>query len=162
MNDENETLEAPALKAERLVKLLSDQRRALVTAGCDETILVQYAALIRFLKSATANEIGRIFVEPAITRKTEAEETEWSDEQVSNMPGAKVQSVIDDDSTLRKLLERIAILRFHVPRGSMRSFSNRQMLVAKLLTLLQNEQTHATIETVARGQVEPHGTRPKD
>ena len=133
----------------------------LITAGCNEVILVQYTSLIQFLKSATTDELRRIFPEPAIIHK-DTEEPERSEGQISDMSTAEVQTLIDDESTTRKLLERIAIYRFRVPRGSMRSFSNRRMLVEKLSTLLRNEQTHATIETVARGGGEPNGVHPKD
>jgi hypothetical protein len=44
----------------------------------------------------------------------------------------------------------------------MRSFSNREMLVNKLATLLHNEQAHTAIENVARGQRELPGVRSKD
>jgi hypothetical protein len=137
---------------ERLTRVLHEQRRVLITAGCDEQIAYEYIALIRFLRSATPEELRRVFPERASTPKVTIKELEQSDSELVNMSGREIERLISNVSTPRKILERIAIHRFRVPSGSMRSFSNRKMLVEKLTTLLHNEQAHATIETVARGQ----------
>lgn len=160
MSDKGEDLQLLRVKIERLVRVLSDQRRVLVSAGCDEKTIDEYSALIRFLKSATADELRRIFPEPATARKKDVNEPELSDGDVAKMSASDVQRFIRDEATSRKFLERIAIFRFRVPRGSMRSFSNREMLVEKLSTLLRNERAHETIETVARSQGELRGVRP--
>jgi hypothetical protein len=149
------------MKIERLVKTLVEQRRALVAAECDETLLEEYAALIRFLRSATANELRRIFPRTGLARNFEREVLEQAEVEIAGMSRADVERLINDDSTTRRELERIAIHRFQVPRGSMRSFSNRAMLVDKLSALLRNEQAHTAIETVARSQGELSGFRPR-
>lgn len=140
-------------KIDKLLKVLVEQRRALVAAQSDETLLDQYGALVRFLRAANLEELRRIFPEHAPSYKSAVpEEPEFSEAELANMPGEEVARIINDESTPRKYLERIAIYRFQVPRGSMRSFSNREMLVNKLSTLLCNEQAHSAIEAVARGQ----------
>ena len=63
-----------------------------------------------------------------------------------------IERLVSNDATPRKNLEFVAIQRFSVPRGSMRSFSNRRMLVDKLRALIDNERTHEAIREVARGQ----------
>jgi hypothetical protein len=147
---------------DRLMKVLADQRRALVAARCDEKLLNQYGALIRFLRVATAEELRRIFPAQVRSHKSSApEEPELSEVALANMPGTEIERIINDESTPRKFLERIAIYRFQVPRGSMRRFSNREMLVSKLSTLLRNEQAHSAIEAVARGQAKLPGIRSK-
>ena len=75
-----------------------------------------------------------------------------SDEDLRNASLAEIEKLVMNEGTSRKNLERIAFQRFSVPRGSMRSFSDKQMLVDKLRTLIDNERTHETIGAVARGQ----------
>jgi len=148
-------------KIDKLLKVLGEQRRALVAAQSDETLLDQYGALIRFLRATNLEELRRIFPEHSPSYKSAApEEPQLSEAELANMPGDEVERIINDESTPRKYLERIAIYRFQVPRGSMRSFSNREMLLNKLSTLLNNEQAHSAIEAVARGQAKyPKSTR---
>lgn len=140
-------------KIDKLLKVLGEQRRMLVAAESDETLIDQYGALIRFLRAANVEELGWIFSEhPPSYKSAASEELEISEAELANMPRDEVERIISDESTPRKYLERIAIYRFQVPRGSMRRFSNREMLVGKLSTLLQNEQAHSAIEAVARAQ----------
>ena len=63
-----------------------------------------------------------------------------------------LEELVNNEGTSRADLEFVAAERFSVPRGSMRSFSNREMLIAKLRTLIGNERTHQTIGAVARGE----------
>jgi hypothetical protein len=75
-----------------------------------------------------------------------------TDEELRRASLDDIAKLVSDEETPRKHLECIAIQRFSVPRGSMRSFSNKRMLVDKILTLIANERTHETIGAVARGQ----------
>ena len=154
-------MKAPVSKRrfDKLIRLLMEQRRALVVAESGENILKEYSALINFLRSATASELRRIFPGAEPTPPTVRQEINQTEAEISNLSRADVEKLINDEATLRKDLERIAIFRFRVPRGSMRSFSNREMLVNKLSALLSNEQAHTAIETVARGQAELPGIR---
>lgn len=132
-----------------LLKVLTAHYRALVSARSDETLLRQYAALLRFLKSR-----GARFLEKPVPGKHPAAPSRvlptLSDEQLRKASLDDLEKLISDGATSRKDLECIAIKRFSVPRGSMRSFSNRGMLVDKLRTLIGNERTHETIGEVAR------------
>jgi hypothetical protein len=69
---------------------------------------------------------------------------------LQNMSLDDLQTLVNDERVSRKQLERIAIERFSVPRGSMRSFSNKQSLVDKLRSLIDNERAHQIIGAVAR------------
>jgi hypothetical protein len=134
-----------------LLKILSAHYNALIAAGGDNAVLKQYAALLRFLKS----EKGRFLDDPdeAVQRTGAGPRlTGLNEEDLRRASLDDVVKLVNDDATPRKDLEYIAIERFSVPRGSMRSFSNRRMLIDKLLTLIDNERTHETIGAVARGQ----------
>lgn len=134
-----------------LLKVLTAHYHSLVAARSDETILKQYAALLRFLRSGKTQ-----FLEERGQSKHRADTRKlmptMSDEELRRASLDDIDRLVSDESTTRKNLEYIAIQRFSVPRGSMRSFSNRQMLVEKLRTLISNERTHETISAVARGQ----------
>jgi hypothetical protein len=66
-------------------------------------------------------------------------------------PLEELERIVADRTTPRSILESIAITRFSVPRGSMRTFMNKEMLINKLEILIENERTHLTIGAVARG-----------
>jgi len=135
-----------------LLKVLTAHYHALACARSDETVLKQYAALLRFLRSKHASFLE----EHGKPKRTGTERPLLSptinEDELRNASLDELERIVSDGGTSRKNLEFIAIQRFSVPRGSMRSFSNKQMLVDKLRTLIRNERTHETIGAVARGQ----------
>jgi hypothetical protein len=133
-----------------LLKVLTAHYRALVSARSDKTILKQYASLLRALKSrpshfvdergsAKVTRAARFHPSPTINQ-----------DELRNASLNDLERIVTDAGTARKDLEFIALQRFSVPHGSMRSFSDREMLVDKLRTLIGNERTHETIGAVAR------------
>lgn len=133
-----------------LLKVLTAHYHGLAAARSDETVLQQYAALLRFLKSK--NQFLDELVHPKHRTHTRKLLPTFSDQELRGASLDDIDKLISDEATTRRELEYIAIQRFSVPSGSMRSFSNRQMLVDKLRTLIRNERTHETIGAVARGQ----------
>jgi len=131
--------------------VLTAHFRALVSARSDDSVLRQYSALLRFLKSGKGK-----FLESSFQAGHRADHgrpsATLSDEELRRASLDDLEKLVNDEATPRKDLECIAIQRFSVPRGSMRSFPNKRMLVNKLLTLIANERTHETIGAVARGQ----------
>jgi hypothetical protein len=134
-----------------LVKVLTAHFKALVSAGSDATVLRQYSALLRSLKSGECKFLeehprasGRADRHPPLPV--------FSDEELRKMSLHAVEKLVNDPTVSRKALERIAIQRFSVPSGSMRSFSNTQMLLTKLRTLIENERAHEIISGVAQAQ----------
>jgi hypothetical protein len=138
-----------------IVRLISDQRQMLAHSGCDRGIIERFDELLHFLRSATAEELDRVFPKVEKQRPRSPEELSLSDETIEAMPTSDLMQIVDQETTTRKTLERIAIHRFRVPRGSMSSFSNRVTLTEKLRTLVRNEQAHTAIEALARGHGEP-------
>jgi hypothetical protein len=138
-------------ETEVLMKVLTAHLKTLVAAGSDETLLRQYSALLRFLRSRDTNFLESL---PRAKHRTDLSSrlATLGGKQISNASLDDIDKLVNDEATARKDLEYIAIQRFSVPRGSMRSFSNKQMLVDKLRTLIGNERTHETIRAVARRQ----------
>lgn len=139
-----------------LLKALTAHYRALVSARADEIVLRQYASLLRFLKSnppdfldergdAKVARAARVRPVPSI-----------NEEELHKASLNDLEAIVTDAKTARKDLEFIAIQRFSVPHGSMRSFSNREMLVDKLRTLIGNERAHQAIGAVAREHGKKH------
>jgi hypothetical protein len=138
-----------------LLKVLTAHYHSLVSAGGDVSILREYSELLRFLRSGRYNPTAR----QRTDHEREPRTTQRLDRQhLENASLDALESLVKDESVSRKELEFIAIERFSVPRGSMRSFSNRDLLVEKLLTLIRTERTHETIRAVAHDQ----GKRPSE
>jgi hypothetical protein len=136
-----------------LLKVLTAHFNALVSARSDEAVLKQYSALLRFIRSRPAD-----FLEDEGYRKRRADpvlKSGLNEENLQRVSLTDLEKLVNDEVTSRRDLERIAIERFSVPRGSMRSFSNKQALIDKLRSLIDNERAHETIGAVARGELEP-------
>jgi hypothetical protein len=135
-----------------LLKVLTAHYRALVSARADETILRQYASLLRFLKSKPPHFLDERG-DARVTRAVRARPIPTiNEEALCKASLDDLEQIITDAKTGRKDLEFIAIQRFSVPHGSMRTFANREMLVDKLRTLIGNERAHQAIGAVAREQ----------
>lgn len=135
-----------------LLRVLHAHYETLVAARSDAVIVKQYAALLRFLKSNNGRFLGEEPSEAAQHSRSAKEAARLNEGILRAASLDDVAKLVNDEATSRKTLELIAIERFSVPRGSMRSFSNKRMLVDKLLTLIDNERTHETIGAVARAK----------
>jgi hypothetical protein len=62
----------------------------------------------------------------------------------------ETRKLVESQGINRRTLERIAIERFSVPRGSMRSYPTIDALREKLMTLIRNDFAHHTIASVSR------------
>ncbi|MBZ5726299.1 MAG: hypothetical protein LAP87_15035 [Acidobacteriia bacterium] len=137
-----------------LLKVLTAHLNALVSARSDEAVIRQYSALLRFLKSRPAD-----FLEHFAHVKHRTDQppisTGMSDEDIQKASLDDLEKLVNDEATPRRDMERIAIQRFSVPSGSMRRFSNRESLVEKLRSLIDNERAHETIRAVARREAKP-------
>jgi hypothetical protein len=146
----NETLDNQDRGA--LLKVLTAHYRTLVSARSDETILRQYASLLRFLKARPPRFLDERGDGKAPRSARSRPIPTITEEELRNASLDDLESIVTDPKTARKNLEFIAIQRFSVPRGSMRAFANMEMLVEKLRTLIGNERAHQAIGSVAREQ----------
>lgn len=127
-----------------LLRVLSAQYKVLSESGSATDLLEDYSQLlaeIRNLRSASSrNSTSRA--------KTDASITDVSLLLTAGLD--QLESLVNDETTSRRVLEALAVHRFSVPKGSMRKYSNKQLLVDKLSTLIQNERAHQTIKEIAR------------
>jgi hypothetical protein len=137
--------------ADDLLDVLKAHLQSLVSARSDETLIRQYSELLRFLRSQPRGFLDRpvhLKGHSARPRLTSG----LNDEDLTTASLVEVERLVEDAATPRVDLEVIAMRRFGVPSGSMRSFSNKQMLLDKLRSLIRNERAHSTIGALARGE----------
>jgi hypothetical protein len=141
--------DAPSLYR-TVIRVLSVQQRALMEAGASDELLDMYRAVVRYLSQMSDDDLSRI-LHPSPARDQEKHTKDiMSLSDAAALSLDQIEQLVADDKTSRKTLEAIAIGRFQVPRGSMRSFANMNMLREKLTTLVQNERTHLAISSVAQ------------
>lgn len=130
----------------RLIRILEFHRRELAEAGADKDLIETYAAVIGLAKRQKPAD----FPGPLKGRKRSNNIAMLSQSELVNLSLDEIERIVNDENSPRKLLEAVAVFRFHVPRGSMRSYSNMRTLREKILTSATNERAHETIKLVAR------------
>lgn len=130
------------------VRLIDGHRRQLQEAGANEELISSLSAIIRHLHRMPSFQIDRLYGvrEPGDARQR----LERAIQAAEHLSLLDIEQSIEREDIPRLELEAIAIGRFHVPRGSMRSLGNLDRLREKLRTFVQNEKTHAVISEVAR------------
>jgi hypothetical protein len=116
----------------------------LIEGGANPEVVRAYSAVIRRVARFSDADLA------SGDRKSSAKTRALDPKTLARLSLDEIQRLIDDDSTPRSTLEAIAIGRFDVPKGSMRSFSNIEQLRGKILTSIQNERTHEAIRSLAR------------
>lgn len=130
------------------VRLIDGHRRLLQEAGAKEDLLSSLSAIIRHLHRLPASQVDRLH---GVRAPNDARQRlDHAIQAAESLRLPEIEQSIERDDISRLELEAIAIGRFHVPRGSMRSLGNVERLREKLRNFVQNEKTHAAISEVAR------------
>lgn len=133
----------------KVLRLLDKQRRILTDVDSDPNVIRVFETLLEHLQGLSDLQIlqivqGRKFSETyAALRPVIASD-------VSKMTLDDVQKIVEDADTPRGIIETIAIGRFQVPKGSLRSIGNLVQLREKVLTMARNERAHTTIAEIAK------------
>jgi hypothetical protein len=133
----------------RMIKLLQMQRLMLIESRSDLSLLAVYSSVIKYLVSLSERQILEL------TQKSERSPSRDSQsklplEQFATISIGEIERMLGDETVPRKVLEAIAVARFHFPKGSLRSLSNLEVLRDRIRTMLENERSHQTIASVAR------------
>jgi hypothetical protein len=131
------------------VRLIDLQRRQLNEASADKALLDALEAIIRHLNRLSETQMLGIVAgrEERKDRKlTDIEEARVA----AGMTLEEIENVLSSEKAPKARLEAIAVGRFKVPRGSLRSIGNIEKLRDKLATLARNERAHETIHSVAQ------------
>ena len=136
-----------AVSHHKVLRLLEIYRRSLVEAGTSKDILDAYSRILKFAKELPTAETAPTFKKSRAA--SEKSKDISSEDHLLSLSLDDIERIVQNKETPRSLLEAIAIGRFDVPRGSMRSFSNMDMLRERILTRIRNERAHQTISSVA-------------
>ena len=119
----------------------------------DSVLIRDYKCLQSYLRNLSDDEIFTILTpkaKKALSTRTQPI-SELEDCQIENLTVEQVEEELLKDKVTRKYLERIAIVRFGASKGGVSSLRNREAVIEKLHTLINNEQTHKTIARLASG-----------
>lgn len=139
-DDLNQDLKARLAK---IVRVMESQRRIMIDSGADEDLIRLYAAVVRRVARFDASDIRTLYGTKS------SRQTAQPLPPIMDLSLDEIERLNADKSTPRRTLEAIAVHRFDVPRGSMRSFSNVDLLRAKIQTRIDNERTHGAIRSMA-------------
>lgn len=121
-------------------------------------LLQTYKALLHYLRTRTDDQVlamlGKHSTQP--TRRRDVISDNLTNEAIARFTLDEARDQVTMKPVSRRLLERIAAVRFGVTKGAMSSLKSRDALVQKILTLINNEETH---NSIARA-VEAGKTRP--
>lgn len=145
MTDDSKDL--AALRA--ITKLLDTQRRILIDAHADPDIVRVLGALTRHLFNLPDAQALRI-INGSRHGSLSAARRLSDAPKMAALSLKEVESLTENPKTPRTILESIAVGRFQVPRGSLRSLGNIDQLREKIQTMARNEEAHATIAEVAK------------
>lgn len=145
MTDDKNIL--PSFRA--ALKVLEIQRQLLSEANAEPGTLHALGAIIKHLNGLSEINVMKIISgrqRREILRKRKDHEAASTIDMTLDV----VEQILADQTTTRSQLEAIAVGRFQVPRGSLRSLGNIDQLRDKIATLAQNERAHETISSVAK------------
>lgn len=131
------------------VKILDAQRRILIDSRAEADLTEAMSAIIRHLHGLSDSAVHKIVSGPrhkeslALRKNKEAS-------AASSLSLDDVEALLSDPTTTRLKLEAIAVGRFEVPKGSLRSLGTVDQLREKIITLANNERAHQTISSVAK------------
>src|SRR6185437_8414941 len=131
-----------------LLKVLNAHRKSFEPAGASATFLEFYEAFLKSLSKLSDVQIELLLNSPSQFSSAKTREALHIPD-VNALTLEEIEKLVLNEETPRKILETIAIKKFHVPKGSMRSFQNIPILREKLITRIQNEKAHHTIRDVA-------------
>lgn len=131
------------------VKLLDAQRRILLDAGAAPRVTDAISAIIKHLHSLPSASVEKI-VAGSRYKDAVRSRRERAAAAVANMTLDAIELAARDEKATRLQLEAIAVGRFQVPSGSLRSLGGIDQLREKIATLVDNERAHEAISSVVK------------
>lgn len=131
----------------KVLRLLDTYGHLLSEAGAPKEILDTYSRITRFLRTSDRTVLG---LQRTNTGRSKKKLEVPSGETILAYSLDEIERLATDESTARKILEEVAVQRFNVPKGSLRSLSNMTLLRQRIMTHVQNERAHQTIGSIAK------------
>lgn len=122
----------------------------------DAVLIQNYKKLQSYLRNLSDDEIFTILNSKSKKAASNLVQpiNELQDCEIAKLTTEQVKKEILKDKVSRKYLERIARVRFGVTKSGASSLPNREAVVEKLHSLINNEETHTTIARLASGDGE--------
>lgn len=135
----------------RVLRALVSFRSTAKASGADLEFLDAYDEILAQLQSGASHV--------TVSGKPSHVDPLLQPKRVITLTPQAVERIVAQEGTSRKQLEAIAVNRFEIPKGSLRSWSTIDQLREKILTMARNERAHQTIARLAR---EPRVRRKED
>lgn len=132
-----------------LLEVLELERRTYAKAKAADGVQRAFDALLRHLHRFSSYDVLKLYDRPA-PKLQKPKAALPSAEELNSMPLEQIEDIVANKSTPRRLLEEIAVTRFHFPRGSLRSLANIKRLKDKIDTRIRNERAHKVISSAAQ------------
>ncbi|MEI7143736.1 hypothetical protein WCT84_09105 [Pectobacterium brasiliense] len=139
---------------QEVLQIFKKNLKYIETLGIDKSHLQTYRLILNYLNDKNVDEIQEVLDKNAIQRKPKNTlSSQLNDENIKELSKDELKSLTSTQKLTRSSLERIAIVRFGVPKGSLSVLRTRDALIQKILTLLAHEDTHEIISSaVLRNQ----------
>jgi hypothetical protein len=145
----SEAIESSLEHFKAVIKILETERKLLESAQSSREILNIYTAILKHLRQLSPEEVHKLSSQPRIKAQRD-QVAPIFDLHMAELALSDVERIVESENSSRKVLEAVAIERFRVPKGSMRSFPTVQSLKEKIRTLARNERAHQTILSVTQ------------
>lgn len=133
----------------KAVRTISALREQLREAEASTAVIDTLGNIVKHLNRMPPHSIDRLMGKVG-GKSPKQERLELQIQRAKSLSIKEVERIIERPEISRIELEAIAIGRFEVPKGSMRSFSNIELLREKLATFVQNEKSHLAISRLAK------------
>lgn len=125
----------------RLLSYLKRDLASLKEVGADQEFLDTYTRLVEVAGRALSTSSGN-------GRKADASKQAISS-RVRGMSLDQLEEFVGNEDISRASLEVIATDVFSVPKGSLRSYRNKEELLRKVIALIEGRKAHISIERLA-------------
>lgn len=140
---------------QEVLQLFEKNLKYIESIGIDKSHLQTYRRILNHLNSKNIAEIYEVLDTNLTQKKKKTTLTsQLTDDDLKKLGRDEVKKLLYYEKPTRSTLERMATVRFSVPRGSLSVLRTREALIQKILTLLANEDTHEAISHAAlRNQI---------
>ncbi|EMZ5843024.1 hypothetical protein ABEH45_002795 [Yersinia enterocolitica] len=137
---------------EEVLSLIEKNIRYLEAIGVDKSKIDNFRMVFKYLDGKNDHEIYEILSSKRTKKKqTSTQNYQLTDSDIKKLNNSGVKKLVTTPKLTRTTLERIATVRFNVPKGSLPMLRTRDALIQKILTLLSHEDTHEVISRVVLG-----------
>lgn len=123
------------------ISIIEGQIRALTASGASPSV-------IKALKSIVQNAKKDLGETPKHRKEAYEEKKENITKNYYDASLSEIERIINENPS-RMDLESIAIQRFNVPKGSIRSLGGKEGIIRAITSFIRNQKAHTTISDLA-------------